>query len=38
MTIVDCIRFKSKKGLEEDCFKAFLDYETKYSFKKRVAS
>jgi hypothetical protein len=38
MTIVNCIRFKPKKGLEEDCFKALSDYETKYSFKKRVAS
>ena len=37
MTIVNCIRFKPKKGLEEDCFKALSDYETKYPIEKRVA-
>ena len=37
MTIVNCIRFKPKKGLEKDCFKAVSDYETKYPLDKRVA-
>ena len=37
MTIVNCIRFKPKKGLEEECFKALSDYEAKYPLDKRVA-
>ena len=38
MTIVNCIRFKPKKGLEEECFKALSDYEAKYPLDKRVAA
>ena len=37
MTIVNCIRFKPKKGLEEECFKTLSDYEAKYPLDKRVA-
>jgi len=38
MTIVNCIRFKPKKGLEEECFKALSDYLTKYPTDKEVAN
>jgi hypothetical protein len=38
MTIVNCIRFKPKKGSEEECFKALSDYLTKYPLEKEISN